>query len=334
MHRYLLSITLIVVLIASSCGGDGDGDDAPMQVVSLTVADLTTTVPNQSPTGFIIGQVEASASDGSNLSYELVSESVPGALSVGTTTGRILVADGSLFDRDHSDVINATIEVTSGDVVSAASVSINIDELTEFQIQTVAYFKDIALGFEFGNASQVTRKWREKMRVYVAGSPTEALTEELDMIIGELRELITDGFEIELVDSQQESNYVVFFGSADQYVSMFPSAANSAPSNWGLFFVNWDTEQYLNSGHMYVDTERANAVEQRHLLREEFTQSLGLARDSEQYPGSIFQSVWTRTTTYTDLDRELIRLLYHPRIISGMGASLVETRLREILTSD
>ena len=81
---------------------------------------------------------------------------------------------------------------------------------------------------------------------------------------------------------------------------------------------------------MYVDTERANAIEQRHLLREEFTQSLGLAKDSERYPSSIFQSDWTRTTSYTELDRELIRLLYHPDMVSGLDATAVEALIREI----
>ena len=329
MYRYLFSLILLTALIASSCGGKDDGDEIPMEI-TISVSDFLETIPNQSPTGYLIGQIEASASNGSSLSFELISESLPCALSIGSTNGRLLIAEGSFFDHEENEVINATVEVTSGDVVSAASITINIDELNEIQIQAIEYFPEIALGFEFGGASEITRKWREKMRVFVTGSPTTALTDELNLIIDELRELITDGFEIELVNSRQEANYVVFLGSADAYASMFPVAGNAVASNWGLFYVNWDGNHYLNTGHMYVDTQRANALEQRHLLREEFTQSLGLAKDSERYPSSIFQSDWTRTTSYTELDRELIRLLYHPDMVSGLDATAVEALIREI----
>lgn len=331
MYRYLIPVMLVGALIASSCGGKDDGDEIPMEI-SISAFDFSATVPNMSPTGYLIGEIDATASDGGNLSYELISESVPGALSVGSTNGRILVAEGSFFDQEENQVINATVEVTRGDVVSAVAISLNIDELTRFQLESIEYFQEIALGFEFGGASQITRKWRNTMKVFVTGSPTTALRDELDLIISQLRELISDGFEIELVESREESNYVVFLGSADAYVNMFPVAGNAVASNWGLFYVNWDGNQYLNTGHMYVDTQRANELEQRHLLREEFTQSLGLARDSERYASSIFQAAWTRTVNYTDLDRELIRLLYHPDMVSGLDANQVETLIREIYT--
>lgn len=332
MHRYLISLVLLAMLIIASCGG-GDGDDAPADV-SLTVLDFSTIVPNESATGHVIGNIEASATNGTNLTYELVSESVPGALSVGSTNGRILVADGSLFDHDLNTSISAIVEVTQGEAVSAAAIDIDIDELNAFQLLTVDYFKEIALGFEFGNASQITRKWREPMRVFVTGSTNTELREELDVIVNELTALITDDFEISFVETREASNYVVFFGSGDQYGQMFSAAAGAVASNWGLFFVNWDSEQYLNSGHMYVDIFRANDLERRHLLREEFTQSLGLARDSDRFTNSIFQSAWTRTVNYSDLDRELIRLLYHPDITTGLNDVQTEIAVRRILAAE
>ena len=50
---------------------------------------------------------------------------------------------------------------------------------------------------------------------------------------------------------------------------------------------------------------------QKHLLREELTQSLGLRNDSYTYPESIFYSNWTNTTEYTELDKSLIDMLYN-----------------------
>ena len=84
---------------------------------------------------------------------------------------------------------------------------------------------------------------------------------------------------------------------------------------------------------MYVDIERADLPAQKHLLREELTQSLGLARDSSWYLESIFQSEWTTTNSYSDIDKELIRLLYHPRMRQGLDAERVDGVLTDILLS-
>ena len=70
---------------------------------------------------------------------------------------------------------------------------------------------------------------------------------------------------------------------------------------------------------MYVDIFRADLPGQKHLLREELTQSLGLGNDSPQYIESIFQSAWTTTTSYSMLDKDVIRLLYHPEMNIGKG---------------
>jgi hypothetical protein len=63
---------------------------------------------------------------------------------------------------------------------------------------------------------------------------------------------------------------------------------------------------------MYVDIERTKSRDaQRHLLREELTQSLGLINDTYDYPESIFYQGWTETTEYAPIDRELIQMLYN-----------------------
>ena len=85
---------------------------------------------------------------------------------------------------------------------------------------------------------------------------------------------------------------------------------------------------------MYVDIARTNLTEQKHLLREELTQSLGLARDSQKYSESIFQSAWTTTMEYALIDRDLIRLLYHPDMSIGLNETQVEVVLKEILSSE
>lgn len=205
--------------------------------------------------------------------------------------------------------------------------------LSEYEIDVINYFKEISLGFEFGNTSKVTRKWVTEMKVFIGGDLDPELLSELDKIIAEMDEIITDGFKITFVNDSLASNYYIYFGTGEMYGNMFPAESSLVNSNFGLFNVSWNGQNQFVSGHMYVDITRANSIEQKHLLREEFTQSMGLAKDSSLYPESIFQSAWTTTTSYAPIDKDLIRLLYHPKMSTGLNETQVDEILREILVS-
>ena len=207
-------------------------------------------------------------------------------------------------------------------------------KLDEYDLEVISYFKEIALGFEFGSSSKITRKWCSDLKVYIGGESNSILNEELDKIITEISSLITDNFNIEVVNDSSLSNYYIFFGSGDDYAELFPNSASYVQSNWGLFSLWYNSSNCLIRGHMYVDTYRTNITQAKHLLREEFTQSLGLARDSDKYLNSIFQSSWTEILSYTDLDKDLIRLLYHPKMSTGLDANTVDGVLSDILLSE
>lgn len=202
--------------------------------------------------------------------------------------------------------------------------------LSAYQTQVITYFKEIALGFEFGNASKITRKWDQQMKIFVGGSTNADLFSELGRIINELNELATDGFSVEIVNDPLQSNYYIFFGSGNDYKNIYPSQSGLVGSNLGLFSVFWDGQNHIYTGHMYVNIFRADLVAQKHLLREELTQSLGLGNDSEKYQDSIFQSAWTTVNEYSEIDRDVIRFLYHPEMTSGLDASQAETVIKNI----
>ncbi|NER19115.1 DUF2927 domain-containing protein [Spongiivirga citrea] len=211
---------------------------------------------------------------------------------------------------------------------------IEVEALTTYELSVVDYFKDVALGFEFGNASEITRKWTGDMNVFVKGAQDANLLAELERIKNELNQLATDNFEMNIVDSEAGANYIIFFGNSADYVNLYPLQSNLVDSNWGLFSIFWNGNQQLNGGHMYIDIERANEQEQKHLLREELTQSLGLAKDSPEYDDSIFQQEWTRTNEYAQIDRDIIKLLYHPEVSTGLNAIQVDSVLKSILSKN
>jgi hypothetical protein len=206
--------------------------------------------------------------------------------------------------------------------------------LNTYDKNLIAYFEEIALGFEFGPAEEVTRKWANDMKIFVGGNKTPTMMSELQTIITEINDLSTDGFDMSIVDDSLQSNFYIFLGSGADYADKYPSQSSLVNTNWGLFSLYWDDSGHFYLGNMYVDILRANAAEQKHLLREELTQSLGLAKDSNKYPESIFQTAWTTTDEYANIDRDLIRLLYHPQMEVTLNATQVETVLTDIILSE
>ena len=208
----------------------------------------------------------------------------------------------------------------------------NLSELSLEELSIMEYFKEISLGLEFGNAGKETQKWKNEMKIFVGGEPDTELMDELEKVKTEINGLATDGFKMNIVNDSLQSNYYIFFGSRTDYSEMFPRLSDLVENNWGLFSIYWNNQGYLTSGHMYIDITRADEIESKHLLREELTQSLGLAKDSPKFLQSIFQSSWTKTTKYTALDKDLISVLYHPKMVAGLNEEDVDEVLIDILT--
>ena len=137
-------------------------------------------------------------------------------------------------------------------------------ELDEYDLEVISYFKDIALGFEYGTSSEITRKWCSDLKIFVGGDISNDLNVELNKIVNEIRSLVTDNFLIQIVNDSSQSNYYIFFGSGGEYSKIFPSQANYVDSNWGLFSVRWNASNCLTRVNMYVYIYRANTIEQRH----------------------------------------------------------------------
>ena len=182
----------------------------------------------------------------------------------------------------------------------------------------IDYFNELVFGNEFGKQNPNCKKWVSDIKIYTSGHCPDYLETELDSIIIEINQLITD-IELIRVDDKNEANFQIFFGPAKKYIKIEPAAAPYVESNYGLFWIYWNNKNEIYKGSMYVDLERTKIIEaQKHLLREELTQSLGIMNDSNRYPKSVFFQDWTRTTEYLEIDRQVIKILYHPKIKPNM----------------
>lgn len=195
----------------------------------------------------------------------------------------------------------------------------------------VDYFQMVVLASEYGADFPLVKKWTKTMKVYMSGSPDPMLEIELKNIVEELNDLFTDGFQIQIVDDSLASNFHIYLGDKSTYSKMYPDVAHLLPDNKGLFTIHLNSDFSIDRGHMFVDIVNYNMDFQKHVLREEITQSLGLTNDIQYYNNSIFYALPSKVQSYSNMDIEVIRLLYHPRIVPKLGTSSVTAILENIL---
>jgi len=185
--------------------------------------------------------------------------------------------------------------------------------------KVIDYFNEVVYGSEFSGGEAVVRKWISDIKIYVQGDAPEYLDMELDEIVRELNELVAP-LKIKRVDSKSKANLTVFFGRGDDYARIEPRAKSHVAHNYGLFWVDWDKKSdALIKGSVYVDVFRAKSPRlQKHLLREELTQTLGIMRDSYTYKDSIFYQSNSLVTSYSEMDKAVIKRLYSSHIKTGV----------------
>ncbi len=205
-------------------------------------------------------------------------------------------------------------------------------KVVEPEITLYDYFQEVALGAEYADQTEGRiSKWAQDIKIFWQGTPHPALQRECKQILSEIRPLIAPLRMIE-VNSQAQANLLIFVGSAQTYVEQIErDALPYIQHNRGLFFVYKNEKHEIERGSILVDIAKVSSPKaQKHLLREELTQALGLMNDSPRIPQSIFYEDWTETNRYHPWDRALIRLLYQEDLEAGWSQAQVQKFLNSI----
>ncbi|GAB4461726.1 MAG: hypothetical protein OHK0037_11320 [Elainellaceae cyanobacterium] len=181
----------------------------------------------------------------------------------------------------------------------------------------IDYFAEVALGSEWGNNAQLIRKWNTNLRIRVTGTRTAEDDATIRQVMQEINELI-NGSGVQLVRDDRNPNVEIIYAPESQFRQL---ESNYVPGNLGFFWVRWNSSVLNYARILITNTNRVTQRERNHLLREELTQVLGLMRDSNRYRNSIFYQGWTDVNEYAEIDRTLIRMLYHPQLQPGMTRS-------------
>ena len=191
-------------------------------------------------------------------------------------------------------------------------------------------FMDVALNVEFGSKNNQVRKWHQDVNIFIKNPEEIELILEAESIIAELNAMSSD-ISIQRVTKEEDANFLMFLSDHITYGNYETSAKKYLEGNWGMFWTYWNGKSEIYKASMYVDVKRTKDINcQKHLLREELTQALGLMNDSSDFEDSIFYSEWSCGMGYSELDKLVIKQFLNPNIKAGMTAKQV----RKVLNWD
>lgn len=183
---------------------------------------------------------------------------------------------------------------------------INPDE----QLQDV--FRVVAGGSEYGGTDNTIKKWAVPLKLAIHGSPSAedraALGRAMEWLNG------IEGFPgISVV--QSGANVDIWFVELDKMKDVVDGYVKG---NWGFFWTNYNS-QSITKATIAIATDVTDQEERNHLIFEELVQSMGLMQDQYTYEDSIFYGNWTTVQEPSEMDWELVGMLYLPEVRHGMG---------------
>jgi len=219
------------------------------------------------------------------------------------------------------------------------NVKLNEYRLTEYETKLIDYFKEIALKVEFGENINKVIKWKKPMILYVEGNKLH--NQQINAIkktIKTINQLVSDGFYIELTRNKNNSNAILYLIDKKNIdKTKFDFYDKIKEDFVGL------TEIEINDNYNIIDAKifiNANAPIdiQESVILEEITQSIGLMNDSNKYPNSIFYQKQDERKQmikeYSQLDKDIIKLLYNPKMKAGFDSMQAEKFIKKILSKE
>ena len=209
-------------------------------------------------------------------------------------------------------------EIASSQTVNKSREALfNVWKQGEYKMdaETKAFYEEVTGLSEFtekGGEKFFQRKWNGVIpfAIWSVGNNIVDLKKEIARLLPELN-IYMETAQFVPAKSAEDVKFWIILGDEEVFLKLRPVAEPYLADNYGLFWCNWDKNSVMTSCTTYVDTERAeDPALQKHLLREEITQALGLMNDSPQFSDSMFYSRFSLTSQFSYRDVWSIYELY------------------------
>lgn len=190
----------------------------------------------------------------------------------------------------------------------------------------ILYFNEVCLDAEFSNAGDpsLLQKWTAPISYSVHGIPTEDDWETLYRFARWLNTV--EGFPgIEEAEDSASSNLRIHFCDQQELIDLMGDQFFGMDGAVTFWYMDNEIYDAIICIRTDLDQNLRNSV-----ILEEIYNGLGPVQDTALRPDSIIYSEFSQPQELTDMDRLILKLLYHPMMQCGMDRSACEQVIRQI----
>lgn len=201
-----------------------------------------------------------------------------------------------------------------------------------YQARIIRYFGMIAFGQEGTSDVYPLRKWVSPVRVELRGLSNPAMRKAVQSTLAKLHRATS--FEIQLTEIHAEANLSIYVLPIHELRQAFKHEAfhelRSQMDSFRCTGVSISNERYeIVRAFVLIPSDKGEEV-QRVCADEELAQAMGLPNDSFEAVGSMFNDDG-KTTELSQIDLDLLALLYHPRLKPGMSRDAAIRIAKQVL---
>lgn len=184
-----------------------------------------------------------------------------------------------------------------------------LPDMSQVDEETSYYFNQILRYSENRpNTQGPIFKWNKDIYMHLYGKFSYENKSEVMTVIKELNRLISPR-RIHLVKNPKRANSFIYFGSINDNNKYSKSGLKLDGKYYGHFNI-LAHQQEIQRAYIFINTHDSSRKRQKHVIREEITQSLGFINDTYDYPESIFYQGYSEKTCFSEMDKKIINLLY------------------------
>lgn len=176
------------------------------------------------------------------------------------------------------------------------------------QDSIIKYYNEIAGRSEYGDSDAIFCKWKTDVKIYFDFENSDLIKKYSEEVIKDLNDLINP-ITISITNKKSEANLFVFCGNFSEYKKRYSIIMNG---QFNGFTCTNTYNHTIFSGYVFIN-EKLQGNRLKSVIREEITQSFGLANDSWEYPDSIFFQGANSQVTFSELDKAIIKHHYNSK---------------------
>lgn len=180
--------------------------------------------------------------------------------------------------------------------------------------QAISLFLECAFHPEYGAETGRLNRWEEEIRVWAGGGPTREDLAALDRFLAEAPARAEGLPPLRRVRQDSQANIRIWF--IPEYMMPY-YLEDYVDGNKGFFRYETRKDRIV-SARIGIAADTTEQEERDHLILEELVGALGLPGDHLKYRDSILYDGWTVTRELSEVDWQMLEILYSGELRAGM----------------